>query len=147
MSVTELNRVADSLRVKQVVVNSLCATRYSTAWYCMAAYYVTWQLPNVQYIGSLRLPIASGTQETDISRKLCLEYKLLWPHIYSAVIDSFLRGLKAWLQYFYRAFLTWFMAVVGHEDTNKTTESLLYMSAPPIYLLLNHTQTTPPTST
>ena len=26
------------------------------------------------------------------------------------------------------------MAVVGHEDTNKTTESLVYMSAPPIYL-------------
>jgi len=38
------------------------------------------------------------------------------------------------------------MAVVGHEDTNKTTESLLYLSAPPIYLLLNHTQATPPTS-
>jgi len=30
------------------------------------------------------------------------------------------------------------MAVVGHEDTNKTTESLLHMSAPPIYLILNH---------
>ena len=38
------------------------------------------------------------------------------------------------------------MAVVGHEDTNKTIESLLYMLAPPIYLLLNHTKATPPTS-
>ena len=36
------------------------------------------------------------------------------------------------------------MAVVGHEDTNRTTESLLFMSAPPIYLLLNHTQATHP---
>ena len=26
------------------------------------------------------------------------------------------------------------MTVVGPEDTNKTTESLVYMSAPPIYL-------------
>jgi len=31
------------------------------------------------------------------------------------------------------------MLVVGHEDTGKSIEKLLYMSAPPIYLSLNHT--------
>ena len=38
------------------------------------------------------------------------------------------------------------MAVVGHEDTNKTTESLPSMSVLPIYLFLGHTQTTLPAS-
>ena len=47
---------------------------------------------------------------------------------------------------FLSCFSTWFMAVDGHEDISNTTQSLLYMSAPPIYLFLDHTQTTPPAS-
>ena len=33
--------------------------------------------------------------------------------------------------------------VVWHEDTSKTTKSLLHILAPPIYLFIDHTQTTP----
>ena len=35
------------------------------------------------------------------------------------------------------------MAGVGHEDANKTTESLLYIPAPPIYLFLDLTPAPP----
>jgi len=31
------------------------------------------------------------------------------------------------------------MLVVEHEDTGKSMKNLLYMSAPPIYLSLDHT--------
>ena len=38
------------------------------------------------------------------------------------------------------------MLVVEREDTGKSIEKLLYMSALPIYLSLDHTQATPTTS-
>ena len=75
-------------------------------------------------------------------------HELILMHMYRMFLfpkwQVTLRGLKAWLQYFYHVFLTWFMAAVGHEDANKIR--VYFMSAPPIYLLLNYTQATPPIS-
>ena len=44
-----------------------------------------------------------------------------------------LRGLKAW-PVLLLCFLTWSMLVVGHEDTGKSTENILYVS--PTHLLV-----------
>ena len=47
-------------------------------------------------------------------------------------ISPQLKGLMAWLQCFYHVFFlfTWFMAIVGNEDTSKTTKSILCQPHP-----------------
>ena len=66
--------------------------------------------------------------------------------VYGSVIHvAVLRGLKAWLQYFNHVFWpdSWLLLDIKIQVK---PESLLCISAPPIYLFLDHTQTTHPAS-
>ena len=53
--------------------------------------------------------------------------------------DAVFRGLRPGSS----AFVMFFD--LGHEDTSKTTKSLLFMSTTHSYLLFDHSQNTPPT--